>query len=65
MIRRLMSVLTPMLLALPFVPALADEYSDTISIFKEAGESGNFFNNSYAYAVFPTIGKAAFVVGGA
>jgi lipid-binding SYLF domain-containing protein len=45
---------------------LADEYSDTISIFKQAGASGDFFNSAYGYAVFPTIGKGGlFVVGGA
>jgi len=65
MIRRLLSVLAPLLLALPFSPTWADEYGDTIKIFKEAGESGNFFNTAYGYAVFPTIGKGGFVVGGA
>lgn len=58
-----------LLLALPFGSAMADEddakYATTINIFKQAGESGSFFNNSYGYAVFPTIGKAGFVVGGA
>jgi lipid-binding SYLF domain-containing protein len=43
----------------------ADPYADTIQLFKNAGESGTFFANSYGYAVFPTIGKGAFVVGGA
>src|SRR5512136_1471339 len=46
-------------------PALADKYSDTIDLFKNAGQSGSFFNKCYGYAVFPTIGKAGFVVGGA
>ncbi len=46
-------------------PALADTYSDTIELFKNAGQSASFFNRSYGYAVFPTIGKAGFVVGGA
>ncbi len=46
-------------------PALADKYSDTIELFKNAGQSASFFNKSYGYAVFPTIGKAGFVVGGA
>jgi lipid-binding SYLF domain-containing protein len=54
-----------LLLALPFGSALADEYADTISLFKNAGESGAFFDNSYGYAVFPTIGKGGMVVGGA
>lgn len=46
-------------------PAFADDYSDTISLFKQAGASAQFFKSSYGYAVFPTIGKAGFVVGGA
>jgi lipid-binding SYLF domain-containing protein len=45
--------------------AVADEYSDTISIFKNAGESGTYFNNSYAYAVFPSVGKGGLGVGAA
>jgi lipid-binding SYLF domain-containing protein len=43
----------------------ADNYSDTIKLFKNAGESKNFFAKSYGYAVFPTIGKGGLVVGGA
>jgi lipid-binding SYLF domain-containing protein len=43
----------------------ADEYSDTVELFKNAGESAGFFNNSYGYAVFPTIGKGGLIVGGA
>jgi len=46
-------------------PALADKYSDTVSLFKNAGQSASFFGKSYGYALFPTIGKAAFGIGGA
>lgn len=45
--------------------ANAGKYNDTISLFKNAGESAAFFKNSYAYAVFPNIGEGGFVVGGA
>src|SRR5580704_4302084 len=45
--------------------AAAGDYEDTITLFKNAGESGSFFHHCYGYAVFPTIGKGAFVVGGA
>ena len=45
--------------------ALGDDYSDTKKMFLQAGESANFFNNSYGYALFPTIGKAGFIIGGA
>lgn len=43
----------------------ADEYDDTIAVFKNAGESGEFFAKSYGYAVFPTIGKGGLGVGAA
>jgi lipid-binding SYLF domain-containing protein len=52
-------------LLLASTPALADKYSDTVSLFKNAGQSATFFGNSYGYAVFPTIGKAGLGVGGA
>lgn len=45
--------------------ASADEYSDAIDVFKNAGESTSFFSNSYGYAVFPSIGKGGLVVGAA
>jgi hypothetical protein len=45
--------------------AHADPYEDTIAVFKHAGESAVFFNNCYAYAVFPTIGAGGLVIGGA
>ena len=43
----------------------ADEYQDTVAVFKKAGASGTFFGNSYGYAVFPTIGKGGVGIGGA
>jgi lipid-binding SYLF domain-containing protein len=43
----------------------ADRSRDTIALFKNAGQSAAFFDHSYAYAVFPTVGKAGYVVGGA
>jgi lipid-binding SYLF domain-containing protein len=45
--------------------AVADEYSDTAALFKAAGDSATFFSKSYGYAVFPTVGEAGFIVGGA
>jgi lipid-binding SYLF domain-containing protein len=62
MISALVFVATLLLAA---VPASADEYDDTISIFKNAGESNTFFGKSYAYAVFPTVGKGGLGVGAA
>src|SRR5476651_23863 len=51
--------------ALINAPARADDYSDTVSIFKNAGASSKYFSNSYGYAVFPTIGKGGIGIGGA
>ena len=45
--------------------AWADTYSDTIEAFRNAGESSGYFGKSYAYAVFPTIGKGGIGIGGA
>ena len=45
--------------------ASAGRYADTIELFKNAGASAQFFKDSYAYAVFPSIGQGALVVGGA
>jgi lipid-binding SYLF domain-containing protein len=56
-------VLIPLLMAMG--AAHAAGYADTIAIFKNAGASGTFFGNSYAYAVFPTVGSGALGVGGA
>jgi hypothetical protein len=62
---QLRTYLICLLLALPFGSAMADEYTDTIDLFRNAGESAWFVDNSYGYAVFPTIGKGGIGVGGA
>jgi lipid-binding SYLF domain-containing protein len=57
-------MLVPLLL-LGIGVAYADKYDDTISLFKNAGASAKFFPKCYGYAVFPLIGEAGFIVGGA
>ncbi len=52
-------------LALGMQVSRADQYSDAVALFKNAGQSARFFTNCYGYAVFPTIGKGGLVVGGA
>lgn len=52
-------------LALSCANAFADDYDDTIKVFRDAGQSGKFFEESYGYAVFPTIGKGGIGIGGA
>jgi hypothetical protein len=45
-------------------PGDLKKYEDTIALFKHAGESARYFHLAHAYAVFPTIGEGAFIVGG-
>ena len=45
--------------------AFADNYSDTINVFKKSGATKSFFKNCYGYAVFPTVGKGGIGIGGA
>ena len=53
-----------LLIALMTSSAWADNYSDTVDVFKKAIPS-SFFENSYGYAIFPTIGKGGAGIGGA
>ena len=65
MVSRSLSIVASAALLLFAVASFADEYSDTIALFKNAGQDKKFFDSSYGYAVFPTIGKGGLVVGGA
>ena len=42
-----------------------DSYDKAIGAFKGAGDSAQFFDSAYGYAVFPTIGKGGIGIGGA
>lgn len=65
MLKKPLVALAFLLFIMPFGNAIADKYEDTITVFKNAGQSGTFFNHAHGYAVFPTVGKAGFVIGGA
>lgn len=59
-----------LLLTLPCSSAWADKYDnykyeETKDIFSTSGESSSYFNHSYGYALFPTIGKGGIGFGGA
>lgn len=60
----LKAALFALLLPFMFSAAWADEYTDTRKMFEDGGV-GEMFTSAYGYALFPTIGKAGFVVGGA
>lgn len=62
--RILQITLLTLLMSLLCSSVWADEYSDTKKMFEDAG-IGDIFKSAYGYALFPTIGKAGLVVGGA
>jgi lipid-binding SYLF domain-containing protein len=41
-----------------------EDYAEIIQLFKQSNVSNNFFNNCYGYAIFPSIGKGGFILGG-
>jgi lipid-binding SYLF domain-containing protein len=45
-------------------PAHADQFTDTMNVFKKSEAVQPFFKNAYGYAVFPTIGKGGIGIGG-
>jgi lipid-binding SYLF domain-containing protein len=65
MSRALRNLLVCLALIIPFAQAHADEYDDTIKIFRDAAESKAMLNSAYGYAVFPTIGKGGIGIGAA
>lgn len=46
-------------------PVQADQYADTIAVYKSVDTVQPFFDNAYGYAVFPAVGKGGVGIGGA
>ena len=42
----------------------ADEYSETLALYKSFPEAKPYFATAYGYAVFPTVGKGGIGIGG-
>ncbi|HTT44139.1 MAG TPA: lipid-binding SYLF domain-containing protein [Steroidobacteraceae bacterium] len=63
--RRLLALTLSAVLTLSAARADTTPDSDTIALFRNAGTSAGFFSNCYGYAVFPTVGQGAFMLGGA
>lgn len=63
--KRTLGLLALSALVVAAAPAWADEYQDTIALFKKAEQSGKFFGQAYGYAVFPNVGKGGIGIGGA
>jgi len=57
--------LIALLCAVIATPVHADEYEDAVAKFRESPAVQPFFNNAYAYAIFPTVGKGGVGIGGA
>lgn len=58
------SALITLILVFSVTLAAADEFIETRELFENAGIT-KLFETAYGYALFPTIGKGGFVVGGA
>ena len=57
-------ILMALVVVSPFAgSAVGDEYASAIQMFRSSPEVQPFFKNCYAYAIFPTVGKAAVVLG--
>lgn len=46
-------------------PVQADQYADTIAVYKNVDTVRPFFDNAYGYVVFPAVGKGGIGIGGA
>ena len=62
--RILILVITIVFALIVSTPALADKFTDAIDTYKKSEAVQPFFKKAYGYAVFPTIGKAGFGIGG-
>ncbi|WP_087019390.1 YSC84-related protein [Thaumasiovibrio subtropicus] len=68
MFQRVKHALLPLLVLFIAIPAFATENYEvdaTLQQFQRAPETEPFFATAYGYAVFPSIGKGGFFVGGA
>ncbi len=63
--KRISSWLLCLVLATVSAAAAADKFGEAREPFERAASSAAFFDKSYGYALFPTIGKGGFGVGGA
>ena len=50
-------------MTLAAVSARADEYDGARTVFKKSEQTSEYFAKSYGYALFPTVGKGALVIG--
>ncbi|RJG48180.1 YSC84-related protein [Motilimonas pumila] len=63
--KKLFSVFVLSIATLFSVQAAADDVSNTIQDFRSSPDVNAFFGDAYGYAVFPTVGKGGFGIGGA
>ncbi len=60
-----MRLLVGFVLLLLSIHAFADKYDGTMDVFESAPELQPYFDNAFAYAVFPKVGKLGIGIGGA
>ena len=63
--KKMVRVLLGLIILFFEVQVFADKYDGTMDVFESAPELQPYFDNAFAYAVFPTVGKLGIVIGGA
>ena len=64
-VKKMVRVLLGLIILFFEVQVFADKYDGTMDVFESAPELQPYFDNAFAYAVFPTVGKLGIVIGGA
>ena len=64
-VKKMVRVLLGLIILFFEVQVFADKYDGTMDVFESAPELQPYFDNAFAYAVFPAIGKLGIVIGGA
>ena len=62
--KTLARLLTMLALVTATFAAHADDFDDTLKLFRNSHQSLSYFRTSYGYALFPTIGEGGFIVAG-
>ena len=63
--KKIILLLVAGMVCLPSLVFADDKCADTLKQFRGLGDTNSFLSEAIGYAVFPTIGKGGFVIGGA
>jgi lipid-binding SYLF domain-containing protein len=61
---RVIAVLALLVLSSLAIDSRADVYTDAADVFRSTEAAAPYFQRSYGYAIFPTVGKGGFILAG-